>query len=77
MGCTSQEYWRYNYPLHVNNTVPAWTVPLIATLVPLSVICLAASVRKPTRVELHNAILGLFYAVFITATVTNLTKLGV
>lgn len=72
-----QEYWKYSYPLHTSNTVPAWTVPVIALGIPLLVLGLLAAFLKPSRLELHNMILGLFASVFITATITNLVKLGV
>lgn len=72
-----QELWKYSYPLHQKNTVPAWTVPLIATAVPLIVIVSIAANSKLSRIEVHNTILGLFSSVLITACVTNLVKLGV
>ena len=72
-----QEYWKYSYPLHTKNTVPAWSVPVIATGGPLLVFAFAALFSKPARLELHNVILGLITAVLVTSTVTNLVKLGV
>ena len=72
-----QEYWKYSYPLHTKNTVPAWTVPVIATGGPLLVFAVAAFFSKPARLELHNLVLGLLTAVLVTSTVTNLVKLGV
>lgn len=72
-----QEYWKYSYPLHQKNTVPAWTVPLIATALPLLVIAAIGAYSKLPRLEMHNVILGLFASVFITACITNLVKLGV
>ena len=72
-----QELWKYSYPLHQKNTVPAWTVPLIATVVPLLIIAAIGAYSKFSRLELHNLILGLFASVFITACITNLVKLGV
>ena len=72
-----QEYWRYSYPLHENNTVPSWTVPMIATVGPLLVIAVLSLVFRPTRAELHSVIMGLLSSVFITATLTNIIKIGV
>lgn len=72
-----QEYWKYSYPLHQKNTVPSWTVPVIATLVPLAIILVVSLIFRPPAAENHSAILGLFSAVIITALLTNLIKLGV
>ena len=76
-SASDQEYWPYSYPLHQKNTVPAWTVPLIATLVPLAFILAIATLHRIPRLEFHNVVLGLFSSVLITACVTNLVKLGV
>jgi len=76
-SASDQEYWRYSYPLHQKNTVPAWMVPLIATAVPLLVILAIATLHRLPRLESHNVVLGLFSSVLITACITNLVKLGV
>ncbi|KAK9805596.1 hypothetical protein WJX72_006866 [[Myrmecia] bisecta] len=72
-----QEYWKYSYPLHKKNTVPAWTVPVISTCGPTLIFTVWYFVCKPPRIEAHNTILACLHAVFATALVTNLIKLGV
>ena len=72
-----QEYWHYSYPLRTRNTVPSWAVPLIATLVPAAAFALHNFLVKPSRLEAHNTLLACWSAVFATALVTNLVKLGV
>ena len=72
-----QEWWQYSYPLKTRNTVPSWSVPLIATLVPAAAFALHNFLVKPSRLEAHNTLLACWSAVFATALVTNLIKLGV
>lgn len=72
-----QEYWHCGYPLRTRNTVPSWSVPLIATLVPAGAFALHNFLVKPTRLEAHNTLLACWSAVFATALATNLIKLGV
>ena len=73
----AQEYWHYSYPLRTRNTVPSWSVPLIATLIPAAAFALHNFLVKPSRLEAHNTLLACWSAVFATALVTNLIKLGV
>ena len=63
--------------MNTRNTVPSWSVPLVSTLVPVSVFILYFVVMRPSRLELHNTILACWNAVIVTAVITNLVKLGV
>ena len=72
-----QEMWKYSYPLHVKQQVPAWAVPTISVLGPIVVIGIWAVIVRPRRAEIHNTIMAALYAVFFTALVTNLIKIGV
>ncbi|KAM1326693.1 hypothetical protein ACFX14_011208 [Malus domestica] len=63
------------YPLK-DNTVPFWAVPIIAVLLPLAVILVYYFIRKDVY-DLHHAILGLLFSVFITAVLTDAIKDGV
>jgi hypothetical protein len=63
------------------NSVPAWSVPLIALALPLAALAaLHAAARRvgaPSRVEdLHRAALGLVAGVVVTGCVTNILKVG-
>ncbi|GAV87526.1 PAP2 domain-containing protein [Cephalotus follicularis] len=60
------------YPLR-DNTVPIWSVPIIAILIPLAVIVVYYFIRKDVY-DLHQAILGLLFSVFITAVITDAIK---
>ncbi|KAK9799711.1 hypothetical protein WJX73_001576 [Symbiochloris irregularis] len=71
------EYWRYSYPLNTRNTVPSWSVPLVSTLGPTIAFVAYFVIMRPSRLELHNTILTCWSAVFYTAVITNLVKLGV
>jgi hypothetical protein len=72
-----QELWRYSYPLR-QDTVPAWSVPLISLLSPvLAVLAHALIWRQTPRLEAHNAVLTALSCVMATALATNLVKLGV
>lgn len=73
----SNEYWRYSYPLHISNTVPSWSVPLLALLVPIGVFAAYYIIMRPSRLEFHNTVLACWHAVIVTAVITNLVKLGV
>ncbi|XP_062110020.1 lipid phosphate phosphatase 2-like isoform X2 [Humulus lupulus] len=63
------------YPLQ-GNTVPFWGVPIIAVLLPLIVIIVYYFIRRDVY-DLHHAILGLLFSVFITAVLTDAIKDGV
>ncbi|KAI5353186.1 hypothetical protein L3X38_006079 [Prunus dulcis] len=63
------------YPLK-DNTVPFWGVPIIAVLLPLAVILVYYFIRKDVY-DLHHAILGLLFSIFITAVLTDAIKDGV
>ncbi|KAF3431936.1 hypothetical protein FNV43_RR26672 [Rhamnella rubrinervis] len=60
------------YPLQ-DNTIPFWGVPIIAILLPLVVIIVYYFIRKDVY-DLHQAILGLLFSVFITAVITDAIK---
>lgn len=60
------------YPLQ-DNTVPFWGVPIIAVLLPLGIIIVYYFIRRDVY-DLHHAILGLLFSVFITAVITDAIK---
>ncbi|XP_058185266.1 lipid phosphate phosphatase 2-like isoform X3 [Rhododendron vialii] len=60
------------YPLK-DNTVPSWSIPIYAILLPI-VIFLFFYFRRRDVYDLHHAILGLLYSVFITAVITSAVK---
>lgn len=72
-----QETWRYSYPLHTKNTVPAWAVPVLSTCGPASVFIAWYIIWRPSRWEMHNLILGLMASVFACALITNMIKITV
>lgn len=72
-----QEYWRYSYPLHKTNTVPAWAIPVLSTCGPTVVFVIWYVLAPVSRWEMHNLILGLLADVMSCALVTNLTKISV
>ncbi|EYU40818.1 hypothetical protein ABFS82_12G072000 [Erythranthe guttata] len=63
------------YPMK-ENTVPIWSVPLYAVLLPIAIFVLYYLRRKDIY-DLHNSILGLLFAVLITAVLTDSIKDGV
>ena len=71
-----QELWRYSYPHH-KDSVPSWSVPIIALCAPILFITVYAQLWRASRLEVHNAILGGLSCVIFTALVTNLVKLAV
>ncbi|CAL8469516.1 g9057 [Coccomyxa elongata] len=71
-----QELWRYSYPLH-KDSVPSWSVPVIALCGPAAVIIAHSYIRQTQRLEVHNAVLNALMCVITTALITNLIKLGV
>lgn len=62
------------YPLK-DNTVPTWTVPVYAVLLPIAIFYLFY-IRRRDAYDLHHGILGLLYAVFITGVITDVLKLA-
>ena len=72
-----QETWRYSYPLHTKNTVPAWVVPTLSTCGPASVFVVWYLICRPSRWEMHNLLLGLMASVFACALITNMIKITV
>ena len=76
MDTLAQELWRYSYPYH-KDSVPSWSVPIIALCSPILFITLYSRIWRASRLEVHNAILGGLSCVIYTALVTNLIKLAV
>ncbi|KAL2518989.1 putative lipid phosphate phosphatase 3 [Abeliophyllum distichum] len=60
------------YPMK-DNTVPVWSVPLYAILLPVSIFILFY-IRRSDVYDLHHSILGLLFAVLITAVLTDAIK---
>ena len=72
----AQELWRYSYPHH-KDSVPSWSVPIIALCAPILFLTVYSQIWRASRLEIHNAILGGLSCVIFTALVTNLVKLAV
>lgn len=60
------------YPMK-ENTVPVWAVPLYAVLLPIAIF-LVIYLRRRDVYDLHHSILGLLFAVLITAVITDAIK---
>jgi len=60
------------YPLKPNS-VPFWAVPIYALLLPMLIFSINY-IRKRNLNDLHHAILGLLFAVLITAVITDSIK---
>ncbi|KAI8023112.1 hypothetical protein LOK49_LG03G00864 [Camellia lanceoleosa] len=60
------------YPM-MDNSVPAWAVPLYAVLLPI-VVFLPFYRRRRNVYDLHHSILGLLFAVLITGVLTDAIK---
>nr|CAB3473815.1 unnamed protein product [Digitaria exilis] len=60
------------YPLK-SNTVPIWTVPVVAVIVPM-VIFTIVYIRRRNVYDLHHAILGILFAALITGVLTDAIK---
>ncbi|WCJ25316.1 lipid phosphate phosphatase 3 [Euphorbia peplus] len=60
------------YPMK-SNTVPIWTVPVYAILLPL-VVFIVIYFRRRDVYDLHHAILGLFYSMLVTGVLTDSIK---
>ncbi|KAJ6350964.1 hypothetical protein OIU78_006979 [Salix suchowensis] len=63
------------YPLK-ENTVPLWSVPFYAVLLPFAVFLLVYTRRKDVY-DLHHSTLGLLFSVLITAVITDAIKCAV
>ncbi|KAH9609048.1 hypothetical protein KSS87_007662 [Heliosperma pusillum] len=63
------------YPFH-SNTIPVWSVPIYAVLLPILIFVIRYLKRKDVH-DLHHAILGLLFAVLITGVITDAIKDGV
>ncbi|GLT69203.1 hypothetical protein SLA2020_413720 [Shorea laevis] len=65
------------YPFK-HDTVPAWSVPLYAVLLPIAIFVLFYTCRARGDVyDLHHSILGLLFSVLITGVLTDAIKDGV
>ncbi|KAL2235041.1 UNVERIFIED_CONTAM: Lipid phosphate phosphatase 2 [Sesamum indicum] len=60
------------YPLK-DNTVPFWAVPIIAIILPFTVILIFYFIRRDVY-DLHQAVLGLLFSVLITGVITDAIK---
>ncbi|XP_048228534.1 lipid phosphate phosphatase 1 isoform X2 [Ricinus communis] len=60
------------YPFQ-DNTVPTWSVPLYAVLLPIAIF-LFFYMRRRDVYDLHHSILGLLFSVLITAVITDTIK---
>ncbi|BAT83010.1 hypothetical protein VIGAN_04010300 [Vigna angularis var. angularis] len=60
------------YPLK-SNTVPVWSIPIYAVLLPI-VIFLVVYIRRRDVYDLHHAVLGLLFSLLITAVITEAIK---
>ncbi|KAL8105898.1 hypothetical protein AgCh_029632 [Apium graveolens] len=60
------------YPMK-DNTVPLWTVPMYAVLLPITVFNLFY-IRRRSVYDLHHSVLGLLSAVLITGVITDSIK---
>ncbi|CAL1408627.1 unnamed protein product [Linum trigynum] len=63
------------YPFK-DNTVPTWSVPLYAVLLPI-VVFICFYYRRRCVYDLHNAILGLLFSVLVTGVLTDAIKAAV
>ncbi|XP_015075143.1 lipid phosphate phosphatase 2-like isoform X2 [Solanum pennellii] len=63
------------YPMK-DNTVPAWSIPLYAVLLPITIFVFIY-IRRKDVYDLHHSILGILFAILITAVITEAIKNGV
>lgn len=61
------------YPFKSNNTVPLWSVPVYAVLLPI-LIFFIYYIRKQNLNDFHHAVLGLLFSIFITGVLTDSIK---
>ncbi|KAL3631366.1 Lipid phosphate phosphatase 2 [Castilleja foliolosa] len=59
-----------------DNTVPFWAVPIIAIILPFTVIIVFYFIRRDVY-DLHQAVLGLLFSVLITGVFTDAIKVAV
>ncbi|OMO64102.1 Phosphatidic acid phosphatase type 2/haloperoxidase [Corchorus olitorius] len=60
------------YPMK-SNTVPIWSVPMYSVLLPICVFLFVYQRRRDVY-DLHHSVLGLLFAVLITAVITDAIK---
>ncbi|KAL8258187.1 hypothetical protein R6Q59_030228 [Mikania micrantha] len=60
------------YPMK-DNTVPVWSVPIYAVMLPIVIFSLFYVKRRDVH-DLHHAILGLLFSVLITGVITDAIK---
>lgn len=82
-GSPSKKTWipstlagTYSYPL-LAQTVPSWSLPLIALAFPVAVFVAVKMIQKRSATELTRLIFALCSCVFLTALITNLIKVMV
>ncbi|XP_065881309.1 lipid phosphate phosphatase 1-like [Euphorbia lathyris] len=63
------------YPFQ-DNTIPTWSVPLYAVLLPIAIFVFFY-IRRRDVYDLHHSILGLLFAVVITGVITDAIKVAV
>ncbi|KAL8253353.1 hypothetical protein R6Q59_037046 [Mikania micrantha] len=61
------------YPFYEKDTIPMWAVPIYAGILPISVFFIYYMKRKDVY-DVHHAMLGLLYALLITAVITDSIK---
>ncbi|XP_076912297.1 putative lipid phosphate phosphatase 3, chloroplastic [Bidens hawaiensis] len=62
----------FKYPI-MDSTIPFWTVPLYAVFLPIGVFAAFYHYRQDVY-DLHHAVLGLLFSVFITGVITEAIK---
>ncbi|XP_050221000.1 lipid phosphate phosphatase 1-like [Mercurialis annua] len=62
------------YPFK-DNTVPTWSVPLYAVLLPI-VVFVFVYIRRRDAYDLHHSILGLLFSMLITGVITDSLKVA-
>ncbi|KAG9135544.1 hypothetical protein Leryth_022275 [Lithospermum erythrorhizon] len=62
------------YPFN-DNTVPVWSVPIYAVLLPIAIF-IFIYLRRRDVYDMHHAILGLAFAVLITGVITDSIKIA-
>jgi len=60
------------YPMKAN-TVPGWSVPMYAILLPIAIFLLVY-IRRGDVYDLHHSTLGLLFSVLVTAVITDAMK---
>ncbi|CAH8381728.1 unnamed protein product [Eruca vesicaria subsp. sativa] len=62
------------YPFN-DNTIPIWSVPIYAVLLPI-IVFVCFYMKRTCVYDLHNSILGLLFTVLITGVITDSIKLA-